>query len=114
MTLQLIPGDHESARVDHVAVDRHGRRTVRVLCPFCDEHHRHGWPPDDEATGHRTAHCGAGDYAIEFPPLADPIMRTATIRTHAAAIRRQDPVAAGYLRDYADTLDALAVLDADR
>lgn len=41
---------------------RSGIRTVTIACPYCNQHHTHGWPLGTGAAGlgHRVSHCYTG------------------------------------------------------
>ncbi|OJJ29745.1 hypothetical protein ASPWEDRAFT_46487 [Aspergillus wentii DTO 134E9] len=41
---------------------------VYILCPYCEETHRHGFNPSDYQDGLRVPHCNSGNsYRLEFP-----------------------------------------------
>ena len=42
-----------------------GRRTARILCPYCGRTHLHPWPAD--TTTLYTGHCERGSYTIGSP-----------------------------------------------
>lgn len=52
------------ALVESTYTDRYGARSAKAPCPYCQRHHTHGWPPDQDDVGPRRSHCGAGEYEV--------------------------------------------------